>query len=136
MKADFFINTNYTGVLSNRMTWTQLRTLDSNPLFTVYSHTKSHPKLTEVSATQLTAELVESKQKIEDELGGNRNFLAYPFGDYDANVISATKQAGYLVAYAVSSRGSFGQPSQYSFVRTGIGKTVTTIELFKSKIGI
>jgi peptidoglycan/xylan/chitin deacetylase (PgdA/CDA1 family) len=141
MKADFFVHTDYVGKPTtttgswDHMSWDQLRTIDASPLFSVYSHTKTHPKLTEITATQLATELAGSKQKVELELGGSRNFLAYPFGDYNLNVISATQSAGYLMAFAVANKGSFNKPLHYSFTRKGIGKDVTNIALFRTRIG-
>lgn len=138
-KADFFVHTDYVGTTStstwNKVTWDQLRIMDASPLFSVYSHTKNHLKLTELGPEQLAAELQGSKQRLEMELGGSRNFLAYPFGDYDLNVIIATQQAGYITAYAVANRGSFNKPLQYSVVRKGVGRSITNIQEFKIRIG-
>ena len=59
-------------------------------------HSVTHPLLTTVSPTQLTDELVTSKQVLEaiPGVGTVRNF-AYPYGDYDARVIAAEQAAGY-----------------------------------------
>ena len=139
-KADFFVHTDYVGTTStttwNKVTWDQLRIMDASPLFSVYSHTKNHLKLTEISPEQLATELQGSKQRVEMELGGSRNFLAYPYGDYNLNVIIATQQAGYIMAYAVANKGSFNKPVQYSVVRKGVGKSITTIQEFKTRIGV
>ena len=140
MKADFFVHTDYVGVPSttswNHMTWTQLRTLDASTLFSVNSHTKTHPHLTQITAAQLTTEVTVSKQKLETELGGVRNYFAYPFGDYNANVISASQSAGYTICFAVEDKGLFGKPRKFSIPRKGIGKDITTIQAFKTRIGI
>ena len=140
LKADFFVHTDYVGTKSttswNKVTWDQLRIMDASPLFSVYSHTKNHLKLTEISPEQLATELIGSKQRLEMELGGLRNFLAYPLGDYNLNVINATQQAGYIMAYAVGNKGSFNKPLQYSVVRKGVGKNITTIQEFKTRIGV
>ncbi len=142
MKADFFVHTDYVGTTSttswDKMSWNQVRTLDASSLFAVYSHTKTHPKLTEITAAQLQQELQGSKAKLEQELGatnGRKEFLAYPFGDYNLAVITAAQNAGYTLAFAVANRGTFGKPAQYSITRKGVGKDVTTIELFKTRIG-
>ncbi len=141
LKADFFVHTDFVGTTStatwNKMSWDQLRILDASPLFAVYSHTKSHPQLTQITATQLQNELVGSRQKLQTELGvaTKRDFLAYPFGDYNAAVITAAQNAGYTMAFAVANKGSFQKPLHYSITRKGVGKDVTTIALFKTRIG-
>jgi peptidoglycan/xylan/chitin deacetylase (PgdA/CDA1 family) len=141
LKADFFVHTDYVGTTStaswDKMSWNQLRTLDSSPLFAVYSHTKTHPQLTQITSTQLQSELAGSRLKLQTELGvtTKRDFLAYPFGDYNAAVITAAQNAGYTMAFAVANKGSFSKPLQYSITRKGVGKDVTTIALFKTRIG-
>jgi peptidoglycan/xylan/chitin deacetylase (PgdA/CDA1 family) len=109
--------------------------MDASPLFTVHSHTKNHLRLPAITAAELASELVGSKQRLEQELGGSRNFLAYPFGDYNLNVINAAQAAGYTMAYAVGNKGAFGKPLHYLFTRKGVGRDITTIQKFKTRIG-
>ena len=60
------------------------------------AHSVTHPLLTTRTDAELANELVTSKDVLEaiPGVGTIRNF-AYPFGDYDARVIEAEKQAGY-----------------------------------------
>lgn len=59
-------------------------------------HSVTHPMLTTVSDTQLKSELVDSKNVLEAIPGvGTVHNFAYPYGDYDARVIQAEKDAGY-----------------------------------------
>ena len=133
-KATFFVHTDYVGALKNHppeladpgaihqklntdknhVSWHQLREFEQfmgpeqKPLFRVYAHTKTHPRLSEISDIDLKEELNGSKQALERELGGERAFLAYPYGDYtpakapfDARVIRAAHAAGYLMAFTI-----------------------------------
>jgi peptidoglycan/xylan/chitin deacetylase (PgdA/CDA1 family) len=50
------------------------------------SHTRSHPDLTGLAPRALEAELVRSKQAIEDAVGRPVEALAYPYGAHDATV--------------------------------------------------
>ncbi len=59
------------------------------------SHTCSHPHLPELDETGLAHELRASKARIEAELGRPCSSLAYPFGEADARVVDATREAGY-----------------------------------------
>jgi peptidoglycan/xylan/chitin deacetylase (PgdA/CDA1 family) len=72
------------------------------------SHTVSHPHLTRLGDSELERELVESKQRLEDELGGPCRFLAYPYGEHDARVRAAARVAGYAGAFAL--RAADGDP--------------------------
>lgn len=62
---------------------------------TIGSHTVSHPKLSQLDAARIDAELRHSKASLEDLLGAPVEHLCYPFGDYDARVRDAALAAGY-----------------------------------------
>jgi peptidoglycan/xylan/chitin deacetylase (PgdA/CDA1 family) len=61
----------------------------------VGSHTRTHPRLTELSDKDLARELDESRAACERALGMPCRSLAYPYGDVDARVMAATERAGY-----------------------------------------
>jgi peptidoglycan/xylan/chitin deacetylase (PgdA/CDA1 family) len=136
MKADFFIHTGYVGAPGSHMhmTWQQLQKLSYSSLFEVYSHTVNHPHLTSLNNNDLNNELFSSKITIENQLDRNCPFLAYPFGDYNGNVIQKVIDNGYQIAYAVEDKGTFYYPRQYSIPRVGIGKSITTIQQFIQRI--
>jgi hypothetical protein len=81
------------------MTWDELRAIAAIGV-EVGSHTVSHPRLTELSDTELRDELRDSKQELEDELQRRCTLLVYPFGDQDARVREAARAAGYSAAFA------------------------------------
>lgn len=61
------------------MDWEQIRKLHQAG-WTIGSHTVSHPKLSALSAAEAHRELHESKDTLEQKLGAEVKFLAYPFG--------------------------------------------------------
>ena len=63
------------------------------------SHTVRHLRLTRLSADDLAAELVESRHRLEEELGSPIEAIAYPSGDHDARVVAAVARAGYRLAF-------------------------------------
>jgi peptidoglycan/xylan/chitin deacetylase (PgdA/CDA1 family) len=81
------------------MTWEELRGLD------VGSHGVSHAHLTRLSDDELRRELVDSKQRIEDELGRACVDFAYPYGEHDDRVRAAVRAAGYERAYGLVEDG-------------------------------
>jgi len=81
------------------MTWDELRDVVAMGV-EVGSHTISHPRLTELSDAELRVELRVSKEQLEDELQRRCAFLVYPFGDQDARVRAAARDAGYSAAFA------------------------------------
>ncbi len=84
------------------MIWQELRDLAAKGV-EIGSHTHSHPHLTELSDAELKRELVDSRKRIEDELGRPCAYLAYPFGEHNARVRAAARSAGYSAAFAQAS---------------------------------
>lgn len=70
------------------MDWQQLRSLDPE-LVTIGSHTFTHPILTVLSEEQIEFELVESRRRLEKELGRPVEYFCYPNGSHDHRVRQA-----------------------------------------------
>jgi peptidoglycan/xylan/chitin deacetylase (PgdA/CDA1 family) len=68
--------------------------------FTFHSHTRSHADLPKTDAATLRDELAGSRDELQQLLGAPVDYLAYPFGRYDARVIAAAQEAGYLAAFS------------------------------------
>jgi peptidoglycan/xylan/chitin deacetylase (PgdA/CDA1 family) len=83
------------------MGWEELRSLAGAGI-EIGSHTRTHPHLTRLGDVELRAELYESRVRIEDELGRPCRLLAYPYGEHDARVREAAREAGYEAAFALA----------------------------------
>ena len=105
----------YPSAISNAkyaMTWDQLRDLKKTGLFDVQSHTYWHPnfkkerkKLTGPALDQLVMmQLRKSKARLETELGGHVDMLAWPFGIYDDYLIGKASEAGYVATFSIERR--------------------------------
>jgi peptidoglycan/xylan/chitin deacetylase (PgdA/CDA1 family) len=79
------------------MSWDELRQL-GDVGWEVGSHTRTHPRLTELDDAALDAELRGSREEIEAQLGRPCRSLAYPYGVYDDRVVEAARLAGYRAA--------------------------------------
>lgn len=75
----------------------------------VDSHTLTHPDLTTLADAALHRELRDSRSRIRRLFGEPASFFCYPSGRYDARVIAAVKDAGYLAATTVQS--AFATPA-------------------------
>ncbi|MBE0435699.1 MAG: polysaccharide deacetylase family protein [Methylomicrobium sp.] len=86
----------------------QLLEISKNNI-TIGSHTRTHPKLTEISSDLdcLNREIKESKIELENKLGLSVNHFAYPYGLFNELTINAVKEAGYLTA--CSTRSGFNR---------------------------
>ncbi len=67
------------------------------------SHTQTHPHLTEISDSDLAAELEGSRRTCEEMLQRPCRSIAYPHGDVDQRVVDAAERAGYTAGAAVPS---------------------------------
>ena len=105
----------YPSAISNAryaMTWDQLRELKKTGLFDIQSHTYWHPnfkverrRLTPQALDKLvTSQLKKSKARLETELGGVVDTLAWPFGIYDEFLTEKASRAGYVSAFTIERR--------------------------------
>ncbi|MDR3586517.1 MAG: polysaccharide deacetylase family protein [Desulfosporosinus sp.] len=79
------------------LSWPQLTELANNG-WQIEGHTVDHPYLSKKDAATVLSELKNSKDVLEKGLGHSVNYLAYPYGDFNNEVILAVKNTGYLLA--------------------------------------
>jgi peptidoglycan/xylan/chitin deacetylase (PgdA/CDA1 family) len=105
----------YPSAISNAsyaMTWEQLRELKKTGLFDFQSHTYWHPNFNHDKKRMKPAEfdkfvdsqLKKSKDKIEKELGGSVDLLAWPFGICDDYLIRKAASFGYQATFTIVHR--------------------------------
>ena len=85
------------------MTWDDLRGHAERGV-RIESHGVSHAHLPALGDDELRRELVDAKQRIEDEIGDRCTELAYPYGEHDDRVRAAARSAGYERAFALWRR--------------------------------
>lgn len=66
----------------------------------VGAHSRSHPRLTRCDNYALRDEMRGSRHALEDVLGAPVRQFCYPYGDVDARVADAARDAGYIAATA------------------------------------
>ena len=69
--------------------------------FSFHSHTRTHPDLRTLDDTALQDQLVGARSDLQNLLGEDVDYLAYPYGRYDERVLRAAQQAGYRAAFSV-----------------------------------
>ena len=105
----------YPSAISNAryaLTWDQIRALKKTGLFDFQSHTFWHPNFKKDRKRLKPAEfekfvdmqLKKSKAKIEKELGGKVDLLAWPFGIYDDYLLKKAAEAGYVSTFTIERR--------------------------------
>jgi peptidoglycan/xylan/chitin deacetylase (PgdA/CDA1 family) len=99
------------------MSWDQLRNLASQG-WEIGSHTRSHPRLSQLHDGKIAAELSESRRECEERMDTSCRSIAYPYSDYDERVVRATGEAGYRFGVTVP-RGPRG-PLPLEWPRVGV----------------
>jgi len=111
------------------MTWEQLGELQEAG-WEVGSHTCGHPRLTACDDEQLERELTESRRIVAERLGACAT-IAYPYGDTDGRVMSATRRAGYDLAAGLPVH--IRRPVPMAWPRLGIYRPDTDLR-FRLKV--
>ncbi len=133
----------YPSAVSNAkyaMTWDQIRELKKTGLFDFQSHTYWHPnfkrdkkKMTPQEYEKSVAtQLTKSKAKIEKELGGKVDMLAWPFGIFDDELLKKAAAAGYaatftIVAHHAGPADSVAKLPRYLLINSDQGKAFAQI---------
>lgn len=102
----------------------QIRQLDHAGM-DVGDHTAHHVDLRLLTASQLRSETAGSKQVLESVLGHPVYYFAYPFGAYDANVVSAVHAAGFTLAYSTAGGTTESTAARLTLPRVHVGRAET-----------
>ncbi len=115
LPAVIFIPTNYIGKkpewsISNEiyekdksefiMTVEQIKNLNKQ-LFSIGSHTCSHPYLSKLTGEEIKHELQESKRILESIVDYEIDMLSFPHGDYSQEVIEIAEELGYKKMFGI-----------------------------------
>ena len=95
-----------TDVIDNKtpgyMSWEEIRILRDNGV-TIGSQTKSHPHMHNLSENQIVKELEFSNSRFVQEIGSKPEIFAYPYGEYNLNVVEKIKINGFKAAFGQHS---------------------------------
>jgi len=84
------------GPLAGRplLSWDELRRLRALPM-AIGAHSVSHPRLPELGPREVEREIVDSRVRLDEELGCRVEHFAYPFGRTSEAIASAVRDAGF-----------------------------------------
>jgi peptidoglycan/xylan/chitin deacetylase (PgdA/CDA1 family) len=89
----------------------------------VGSHSLTHSNFNKLSETELRSEIIESKNKLEQELGIKINYFSYPKGNYNADTEAIVKEAGYKAVFTMDDGVVTQANAMYRIPRVGVDKT-------------
>jgi peptidoglycan/xylan/chitin deacetylase (PgdA/CDA1 family) len=116
--ATLFVYTDYVGTSRNALSWDELKSLVAEG-FDVQAHSKTHSDLrrgvgeTDAQyARRMQAELADPPRLFQRQLGRGVQFLAYPYGRVDDDLVLRVREQGYAAAFTVrrESNPSFVRP--------------------------
>ncbi len=80
------------------LNWGQIQKMYKSGFIDFEPHTVSHPRLSQMTIKQARIEIEESRKEIEKRLGKECNLFAYPYGDYNNQVLELIKELGFRAA--------------------------------------
>jgi peptidoglycan/xylan/chitin deacetylase (PgdA/CDA1 family) len=118
MKATVFVIAGSVGQ-PNYVTWDQAVEMLRRGV-EIGSHTISHVILSQATDAQKQEEILQSKVVLEGQLGTPVQFLAYPFGQFDASLFPLLQQAGYRGACTGIAGLNFTGDPPYRWKRVNV----------------
>ncbi len=87
--------------------------------FEVGAHTLTHPHLPELGDEALREELLDSRRRVVERLGGCDTF-AYPFGEWSPPVAAAAAECGYRFAFSLPTVRSQWRADELTIPRINV----------------
>lgn len=91
----------------NYMTWDDIRRLQAEGV-TIGHHTASHLHMIHEGVEKSVADIKRASERFEEELGGVPELFAYPYGEYDPELVSEVKAMGFDFAF-----GQYSGPAAF-----------------------
>lgn len=122
-----------TDVIDNKtpgyMTWEEIRTLRDHGV-TIGSQAKSHPHMYKISKEQIVKELSLSNKRFIDEIGSRPKVFAYPYGEYNLEVLEQVKLQGFAAAFGQHSGVAHRSLGLYELPRFAMNEKYGNMERF------
>jgi len=109
------------------MSWDQIRILQDEGV-QIGSQTTTHPHMHEISIADAEDELKTSNARFLEEIGQRPKLFAYPFGEYNLDVIELVKQAGFDAAFGQNSGIAHGYNGFFELPRFAMNEQYGTID--------
>lgn len=120
-----FLITDDVGKSYNRMTWEELKEMAESNTVTIANHTLSHPQLHNLpSRKEKENEIIGAQKALKYRLNIDNEWIAYPYGDYDEEVIDVCKKAGLKLAVTTDAGRVHEGSYPYELKRVYIGNNV------------
>ena len=122
---------NFPGYMDQQM----LREIHDSGLVDVQSHSMNHLVLTKLTPEEQRREIFDSKRILEEVLGKRINYFAYPYGDFDQNIINLVREAGYKLSFGTLPGDVLRKSDYLSLPRLAVTGFDDLVR-FKNKLGL
>ncbi len=112
-----------------------LREIHNSGLVDVQAHSMSHLMLTKLTPEEQRSEIFESKRILEEILSKKVNYFAYPYGDFDQNIINLVREAGYKLAFGTLPGDILRKSDYLSLPRLAV-TGFDDLKRFSQKLGV
>ena len=113
--------------LKGYMSWDQIRILQDEGVL-IGSQTRSHPHMHQINIENAKDELQISNERFLEEIGQKPKLFAYPYGEYNLDVIRLVKQAGFDAAFGQNSGIAHGYNGFFELPRFAMNEQYGTID--------
>lgn len=107
LKATFYIEGNY---LKDKKTESEV--LEISQTQEIGAHTLTHPKLNQISLSEVEKEVRSGKEKLENLLGQQVEMFSYPYGIFNEQIKNIVKNTGFLGG-RTAERFIFNRPQDF-----------------------
>ena len=122
-----------TDVIDNKipgyMSWEEIRTLRDHGV-TIGSQTKSHPHMHKLTKKRIKEELSISNKRFIDEIGSAPKVFAYPYGEYNLEVLEQVKLHGFVAAFGQHSGVAHKSLGMYELPRFAMNEKYGDMQRF------
>jgi peptidoglycan/xylan/chitin deacetylase (PgdA/CDA1 family) len=113
------------------MSWDELRQAAALG-WEIGSHTRTHPRLTQLADRELEDELRRSREDCETMIGCACRSIAYPYGDHDSRVVAIAGGVGYVAGATLPDR--LGPAAPLRWPRLGVYPPDAEMFRFRAKV--
>lgn len=123
LSATVFVPTGLVGKPAY-LTWDMIKEMYGSGVISFGAHSVHHYHLSSLSPDMVYQEVYESKKDLQDHLGLNINYMAYPYGDTSPMVVAQVQKAGYIGAAGTWASKIQSQGTIYNSPRLRISGSI------------
>lgn len=132
MNATLFVNTETVG-FPDFMDWDEIKETQTSGI-EIGNHSHSHAYFLNASAQDFRDDLAQSEALFKANLARSPSVYAYPYGEWNVDMVSFLKQAGYAGAAAQHSGVMHPKSNRFALPRFPMSTAYAAIEQFIEKL--